>query len=65
MSKIRKNKINACELAATTNYRKISKENIIEQENVLINNKNEQTFEIRREIEAIFKSLVTLTIYNW
>ena len=62
---MRKNKIEVCELAATTDSNKTSEENLNKQDNISVDNTDEQSFKMLLKDGAIVKSSVTLTVYNW
>lgn len=65
---MRKSKIDVCELTAKNDHTRSSKENVIELDNLLepsntvVNDKNEQFFEMGLKTNATIKSLATLTI---
>lgn len=62
---MRKSKIDACELAATSDHTVSSEENVMEQDNAKVDDVDEQSFEMGLETDATIESLVTLTVYNW
>ena len=62
---MKKSKIEASELTATTNRNETSDKIFNKQVNISVDNTDVQTFEMLLKDGTSIKSLVTLTIYNW
>lgn len=68
---MKKNKIDGCKFTAKNNHISHLKEDVIKYANLLkpsifkVNNINKEFFEIKLKINAIIKSFVILTFYNW
>ncbi len=67
---MRKNKVNACELATRNEYTNSSEGHMMGQDNPLDSSnvavdKDNRFFKIKLETDATIKYLATLTVYNW